>query len=131
MLMLFYIGLYIKMWYYLWSFFYFKKEKLLQILIDYYFIYTLVLSVWRKIIYKSMFIKKEKPKRIKYISDYSPFEKSKLMVFSLWLYSMYIDYMKSEYYIDSTFGLFGKHFAHREPIHNIRSRRKIYNQTIA
>ena len=29
---------------------------------------------------------------------------------------MYIDYMKSEYYIDSTFGLFGKHFAHRELI---------------
>ena len=76
---------------------------------------------------------------------------------------MYIDYMKSEYYIDSTvkkngngqfvnfstrpdvvdwftlgkmfpskpFGLFGEHLTHRKPIHNIRSRRKIYKPTIA
>ena len=125
-------------------FFYFKKEKLLQILIDYYFICTLVLFIWRKIIYKFTFIKKkEKQKNKIYFWLLTPFEKSKLMVFSLWLHSMYIDYMKSEYHNDSKVKNFltwsdvldwfplGEYFAHREPIYNIRSRRKIYKQTIA
>ena len=58
---------------------------------------------------------------------------------------MYIDYMKSEYYIDSTVKKNGNGqfvnfstwpdvvdwFPLGEPIHNIRSRRKIYKQTIA
>ena len=64
MLMLFYIGLYKKCDITYDLYFVFKR-KLLQILIDYYFIYTLVLSVWRKIIYKSMFIKKRKTQKNK------------------------------------------------------------------